>query len=94
MRHVEALSRLKVLDLSPFGIKSLELFGSTARDQARPDSDVDLLVDFEGPVTFDRYTALWDYLEDALGTRVDLVLRRSLRPEIRPHVESEGIRVA
>ncbi|MCT7949768.1 nucleotidyltransferase family protein [Ancylothrix sp. C2] len=80
--------------LKDFGIKSLAIFGSVARDEARADSDVDILVEFEGPVTFDRYMDVKFYLEDHLGTRVDLVSRRSLRPIIRAKVEKEGIYVA
>ena len=38
-----------------FGVRSLSLFGSVARDEARPDSDVDVLVEFNGPTTFDGH---------------------------------------
>lgn len=77
-----------------FGVKSLAIFGSVARDEARPDSDVDILVEFEGLVTFDRYMDLKFYLEDHLGTRVDLVSRRTLKPQILPSIEQEAILVA
>jgi len=76
------------------GVVSLSLFGSFARNQSTPGSDVDLLVDFGGPATFDQYMGLKLYLEDLLGTRVDLVTRGGLRPRIRPRVEAEAIRVA
>lgn len=79
--------------LKCFGVKSLAIFGSVARDEARPDSDVDILVEFEGLVTFDRYMELKFYLEDQLGTRVDLVSRRTLKPQIRPSIEQEAIAV-
>ena len=79
--------------LKRFGIKSLAIFGSVARDEARPDSDVDILVEFEGLVTFDRYMDLKFYLEDHLGTSVDLVSRRTLKPQIRSSVEQEAIPV-
>lgn len=94
MTQREALEKLRRLELAPFGVKSLALFGSTARNEARSGSDLDLLVEFEGRVTFDRYSALWDYLEDELGAKVDLVLATSLRPELRPRVLPEAIRVA
>ncbi|MEY3329576.1 MAG: hypothetical protein RLZZ115_2459, partial [Cyanobacteriota bacterium] len=61
---------------------------------ARPDSDVDILVEFEGSVTFDRYMDVKFYLEDLLETRVDLVSQRSLKPLIRSTVEQEAIYVA
>lgn len=94
MRLEEALEKLRALDLTTFGVKYLELFGSTARDQARPESDLDLLVEFEGSVDFMRYARLWNYLEDTLGVKVDLVIKDSLRHELRPCVEPEVIRVA
>ncbi|MBW4492942.1 MAG: nucleotidyltransferase family protein [Oscillatoria princeps RMCB-10] len=80
--------------LKDFGVRSLAMFGSVARDEANPDSDVDILVEFEGPVTFDRYIDVRFYLEDRLGTRVDLASRRALKPLIRPTVEWEAIYVS
>jgi predicted nucleotidyltransferase len=77
-----------------FGVRHLALFGSVARNEAHPGSDVDLLVEFDGPATSDRYFGLQFYLEDLLGRPVDLVTDKALRPELRPHVEREAIRVA
>lgn len=77
-----------------FGVRQLSLFGSTVRDQARAGSDVDVLVEFDGPATADRYFGLQFYLEDLLGCPVDLVTDKALRPELRPHIEKEAIRVA
>jgi predicted nucleotidyltransferase len=88
------LLRAHAPDCAHFGVRSLALFGSVARGEARADSDVDVLVDFDGPATFDRYMGLKFYLEDLLGRRVDLVTRRGLRDDLRPAVESEAIRVA
>lgn len=79
--------------LKDFGIKSLAIFGSVARNEARPDSDVDILVEFDGLVTFDRYMDVKFYLEDNLGTRVDLVSGKSLKPLIRSTIEKEVIYV-
>ena len=80
--------------LDQLGVASLHLFGSLARDEAGAASDVDLLVSFEGPATFDQYMDLKLFLEDLLGRRVDLVTDRGLRPELRPYVERELLRVA
>lgn len=80
--------------LQDFGVKSLAIFGSVARDEARPESDVDILVEFDGRVTFDRYMDVKFYLEDSLGRKVDLVSGRSLNPLIRSRVEQEAIYVA
>jgi len=76
-----------------FGVKSLAIFGSVARGEAGPDSDVDILVEFEGRATFDRYMGLKFFLEDLLGRRVDLVTRKALKPRMRPYVEREAIYV-
>ncbi len=94
MTTAEAIAKLKALDLSEFGVRSLELFGSTARGEASESSDLEILVELEGKVEFVRYAKLWNYLEDTLGVKVDLVLKNSLRPELRPDVEREAIGVS
>jgi predicted nucleotidyltransferase len=77
-----------------FGVKSLLLFGSVARDEATPTSDVDLLVEFNRPVGYFGLFALQDYLEKLLGCPVDLGTPDSLKPYIRERVMGELIRVA
>jgi uncharacterized protein len=76
-----------------FGVRSLALFGSVARDKAGAGSDVDILVTFDGPATSARYFGLQFYLEDLLGRPVDLVTDEALRPEFRPYVEAEAVYV-
>jgi hypothetical protein len=76
-----------------FGVKSLLLFGSVARDEATPASDVDLLVEFNRPVGYFGLFALQDYLEKLLGCPVDLGTPDSLKPYIRERVMGELIRV-
>lgn len=76
-----------------FDVKQLRLFGSAARDELRPDSDIDILVGFKGPATFDGYMDLMFYLEELLGSKVDLVTEKGLRKEVRPNVEKDAIRV-
>jgi predicted nucleotidyltransferase len=71
-----------------FGVKTLGLFGSWARGEASPQSDVDLLVEFE-KTSFDAYMGVKFYLEDHLGRPVDLVIRRSLKPSLRERVLQE-----
>ena len=77
-----------------FGVARLALFGSAARDELRPESDIDVLVDFDGPATFERYFGLKDRLEQALGRPVDLVTSRGLKPRARAQVERDLVRVA
>jgi predicted nucleotidyltransferase len=74
-----------------FGVTRLALFGSVARDTATPDSDVDILVGFDGPATSARVFGVQFFLEDALGNPVDLVTEKALRSEFRPYVERERI---
>lgn len=77
-----------------YGVKSLALFGSMARDEATPASDVDLLVDFDRPVGLFGLFALQDYLEALLGCPVDLGTPDSLKPRLRSRVLAESIHVA
>ena len=88
-----ALTASKPVLAARFGVTRLALFGSTARDAARPDSDVDVLVAFDGPATSKRYFGVQFYLEDALGCPVDLVSEKALRPELRPCIEEELVDV-
>lgn len=81
-------------EIDRFGVTSLRLFGSVARNEASEGSDVDILVDFAAPPSFSQFMKLRIFLEDLLGARVDLVTERGLRDRVRPYVESEAIRVA
>ena len=76
-----------------FGVSTLALFGSVARDQAKDNSDVDILVSFDGPTHWRRFFDAQFYLEDLLGRQVDLATDKDLRPEIRPYVDKEAINV-
>ena len=76
------------------GVKSLGLFGSAARDEAGVASDVDVLVEFEGPATFDGYMAVKELLGHLLGRRVDLVTRKALKPRLKDRIEREAIYVS
>ncbi len=90
MQRSEVLQRLAAHkdDLIQMGVKTLGVFGSVARDEARQDSDVDILVEFHGPATFNGYMDLKFFLEDLLGRPVDLVTRKSVRPRVKAQIES------
>lgn len=96
MRRDEALRILAEHreEIARYGVKSLALFGSVARDEARPDSDVDVLVEFEKPVGFFKFYDLQQYLESILGRRVDLVTRDGLHPRLKDRILGEVIRAA
>lgn len=77
-----------------FDVRSLELFGSIARDEATLNSDLDFLVEFNGSATFRGYMGLKFFLEELFHCPVDLVSRHKLNPIIRDSVLKEAIRVA
>ena len=83
--HREALARR-------FGVRRLALFGSTARDEAGPDSDVDVLAAFDR-AGMREYGGALAYLQALLGPRVDLIVESELRAEFRPYVEADAIYV-
>ena len=80
--------------LNRLGVKSLAVFGSVARGEARKDSDVDILVEFDGAVTFDRFMDTKFYLEELLGRRVDLVVPNALKPRLKNRIAQDLIYVA
>ena len=90
---VALLARHKPELVRRFGLRELALFGSTARDTAGEDSDVDVLVSFDGPATSERYFGVQFYLEDLLKTPVDLVTDKALRAELRDIITHEAVRV-
>jgi predicted nucleotidyltransferase len=77
-----------------YGVRSLALFGSAARDEAGPDSDVDVLVEFSRPITLFDLVAVQQHLERCLGVRrVDLVPRDSVYPAFRDDILREAVNV-
>jgi hypothetical protein len=92
--HVlELLTQSKSILAARYGVTRLALFGSTARNAARSDSDIDILVAFDGPATSERYFGVQFYLEDLFGAPVDLVTEKALRAELRPFIEKEAVHV-
>jgi predicted nucleotidyltransferase len=89
----QAIERLRAAesDIRDLGVRRLALFGSVLRDEARADSDVDVLVEFDPALkTFDRFMALVDLLEQRLEHRVELVTIEALSPFIGPHILAEA----
>jgi len=79
--------------LKTLGVSSLDLFGSVARDEARPDSDVDCLVEFREKGGLFQLLRVQHYLEDVLGCPVDLGTQEALREHLRVPVLKEAIHV-
>jgi uncharacterized protein len=78
---------------SRFGVKSLSLFGSAARNEATKESDLDFIVNFDGMITFDRYMDLKIFLEDLFGKKIDLAIEDNLKPQIRQKILEDAIDV-
>jgi len=95
-RLAEVLEVLRAhhADIKAFGVSGMSLFGSVARDDARPESDVDILVEFERPVGYFTLAALRMYLEQILKRSVDLLTPGGLNDRIRERIRVEGVRAA
>jgi uncharacterized protein len=90
------MARLKEheAELKQLGVEHLYLFGSTARDEAREDSDVDLFFDHpEGSLGLFKLMELKDAATDILGCKTDIMTRRSLHPYLRARIEASSLRV-
>ena len=79
-------------ELHRFGVSSLSIFGSVARGDARPDSDVDILVEFGRPIGVFEFLDLKEFLEGLLGQKVDLATPDSLKQQLRDQILKEAIR--
>ena len=81
-------------EIRALGVERLALFGSVLRNEARPDSDVDLLVRFApGAKTFKHFLALCELLESRLGRHVELVTTEALSPFLGPRILAEAVDV-
>ncbi len=96
MRRDEALTILAAhkAELRQHHVRSLSIFGSVARDEAGPDSDVDALVEFDQPVGLFAFLGLKEYLEQILGRPVDLATPEALHHRLRDRILREAIRAA
>ncbi len=73
-----------------FSVRRIGIFGSYARSDAGPKSDIDVLVEFEQP-TFDHYMELKFFLEELLGSEIDLVMADTVKPRLRPYINQEVV---
>jgi predicted nucleotidyltransferase len=86
----EIIGRLEA-EIRALGVSRLAVFGSIARGESHPDSDVDILVQFSpGSKTFDRFLALSELLEANLGRRIELITTEALSPFIGSHILAEA----
>lgn len=93
LKRDEVIQRLRDAEreIRSLGVERLALFGSVLRDEARPGSDVDVLVSFApGAKSFDGLLALTDFLEERLGRRVDVVTTEALSPFLGPRILADA----
>jgi len=81
-------------ELNDLGVRSLDLFGSVARGESTPASDVDLLVDFDRPIGLFHFFKVQRRLEEILGSKVDLVMRDAVKRQLRDRIFAEAVRAA
>ena len=87
---IERLRRAEI-QIRRLGVRRLALFGSVVRGEARPESDIDLLVEFDpDQKSYDRFLELCDLLETLLERPVELVTTEALSPHIGPHILAEA----
>jgi uncharacterized protein len=97
MTRVEAITRLKdrAIAIRALGATSLYLFGSMARDEARPQSDLDVFIDYDPKSRFNAFdlAGIKQYLEDELKVPVDVTTRDGLHPMLKAKIERSAIRI-
>lgn len=97
MEREVALARLRPLEkrLRQQGVSALYLFGSTARNEARDDSDLDLMYDYDPATKFSLFdqVGVMQEISNALGTKIDLVSRYGVHPYLKARVEADAIKV-
>lgn len=85
---LSVLRRERARLFAKYGLKSMAVFGSATRDDFRPESDVDIMVEFERPVAFE-FIYLADELESLVNRKVDLVTRGAVKAHYMPYIESD-----
>ena len=96
MKRDVTIAKLKEheAELKQLGVEHLYLFGSTARDEARDDSDIDLFFDHpEGSLGLFKLMEIKDAAERILGRKTDIMTRRSLHRILRPKIEASARQV-
>jgi predicted nucleotidyltransferase len=97
MRREQVISKLKATEsaIRALGANALYLYGSHARDEARPDSDVDVFIDKDPnrPFGFDQFMSIYFKLQETLGADIGYTTRQGLVEFYRPDIEREAIRV-
>lgn len=92
LKHIKnILNEQKPFLADTYKVKEIGVFGSYVRGVAKKKSDVDILVDFEEPISLLKFIELENYLSDVIGLKVDLVMKDALKPRIGRHILQEVI---
>jgi predicted nucleotidyltransferase len=97
MSHIKDV-RQKIRNLKPiirerYKVKTIGVFGSYVRGEAKEKSDLDVLVDFSEPISLLKFVELENFLSDSIGVKVDLVMKNALKPRIGKHILEEVVAV-
>jgi len=87
----EILSQSKQIVQKKYKVKEMGIFGSYVRGEQNEASDVDVLIDFEQAPSLLKFIELENYLSDTIGVKVDLVMKRALKPRIGKNILTEVI---
>lgn len=97
MKNVEEMRRkleaLKPLLKDKFKVRGIGIFGSYIRGEEKEKSDLDILVEFEEPISLLKFVELENYLTDVLSIKVDLVMKDALKPRIGKHILEEVVNI-
>ena len=97
MKNIEEIKKIlnknKIQFQKSFKVKEIGIFGSYIKNEQTKKSDLDILVEFESPIDFFDYIELEEYLTDLLGVKVDLVMKKALKPNIGRNILKEVIYV-
>ncbi len=90
---MNTLKRLKPELQARYHVNNIGLFGSVLRGEQKKTSDTDILVEFSKPIGFFKFLELEEYLGTILGTKVDLVSKKALKPRIGQQILNEVVTV-
>jgi predicted nucleotidyltransferase len=74
-----------------YGVKEIGIFGSYIRGEQKETSDIDMLIEFERPISLLKMVSLENYLSDLLGLKVDIVPKEDVRPELKDEILAEAV---
>ncbi len=90
---IEILNKHKENLKEKYGVIEIGIFGSYAKDAQKESSDVDILVEFEAPVSLLKIVSLENYLSDLIGIKVDVVPKKNIRVELKDEILREAITI-